>query len=131
ADGPGLERVGELTRAVAVLDRGRPELRWLFPELEGQPLVRGSAVRVRVTGFRVGSGGDADGHVRLNMVGPGDNCHGTVLVGDEDVSQGRGEVEFQLPARCSGRYLLQALLADANGVPVRPYVQASRGVDIP
>lgn len=131
ADGPGLERVGDLTRAVAALDVGRPEVTWLFPELEGQRLVRGSAVRVRVTGFKVGTGTGADGHVRLSLQG-GSGCAGTVLLGDEDVSQGRGEVELQLPATCSGSGVkLTAELADTSGVPVRPPVAAVRGVDIP
>ena len=131
ADGPGLERVGDLTRAASVLDMGRPEVRWLFPELEGQPLVRGSAVRVRVTGFRVGSGRDAQGHVRLSLLG-GSGCAGTVLLGDEDVSSGQGEVELQLPASCSGSGVtLVAELADGQGVPLRPPVTAVRGVDIP
>ncbi|WP_164014021.1 carboxypeptidase regulatory-like domain-containing protein [Pyxidicoccus trucidator] len=131
ADGPGLERVGDLTRAASVLDVGRPEVRWLFPELEGQPLVRGSAVRVRVTGFRMGSGGDAEGHVRLSLLG-GSGCAGTVLLGDEDVSSGRGEVELQLPATCSGTGVtLVAELADEEGAPLRPPVTAVRGVEIP
>ena len=120
-----------MTRAASVLDMGRPEVRWLFPELEGQPLVRGSAVRVRVTGFRVGSGRDAQGHVRLSLLG-GSGCAGTVLLGDEDVSSGQGEVELQLPASCSGSGVtLVAELADGQGVPLRPPVTAVRGVDIP
>lgn len=131
ADGPGLEHVGDLTRAVSALDVGRPVLTWLFPELEGQRLVRGSAVRVRVTGFRVGSGAGAEGHVRLVLQG-GSGCAGTVLLGDEDVSKGRGEVELLLPATCSGSGVtLRAELADPDGVPLRPPVTAVRGVDIP
>ncbi|MCY1022881.1 carboxypeptidase-like regulatory domain-containing protein [Pyxidicoccus sp. MSG2] len=131
ADGPGLEHVSDLTRAVSALDVGRPEVTWLYPELEGQGLVRGSAVRVRVTGFRVGSGDDADGQVRLSLRG-GSGCAGTVLLGDEDVSQGQGEVELQLPATCSGMGVtLTAELADPDGVPLRPPVAAVRGVDIP
>jgi hypothetical protein len=103
----------------------------LYPELEGQALVRGSAVRVVVTRFKVGSGNEADGHVRLSLKG-GSGCAGTVLLGDEDVSQGQGQVELQLPATCSGMGVtLTAELADRDGVPLRPPVAAVRGVDIP
>ncbi|QSQ25744.1 carboxypeptidase regulatory-like domain-containing protein [Pyxidicoccus parkwayensis] len=131
ADGPGLEHTGTLTRAVSSLDVGRPAVTWLFPELEGQRLIRGSAVRVRVTGFRVGSGTGADGHVRLSLQG-GSGCAGTVLLGDEDVSQGQGEVELRLPVACSGTGVtLTAELADTEGRPLRPPVAAVRGVDIP
>nr|WP_253910673.1 carboxypeptidase-like regulatory domain-containing protein [Pyxidicoccus fallax] len=130
ADGPGLERVGDLTLATATLDMGRPEVGWLFPELEGQRLVRGSAVRVRVTGLSVGSG-DMEAQVRLTLRG-GIGCEGTVLLEDEAVSQGRGEVEFLLPASCRGTGVtLVAELADSDGDPLRPPVSATRGVDIP
>jgi hypothetical protein len=127
AEGPGMERVGEWTLAAAALDLGRPEVAWLFPELEGQRLVRGSAVRVRVTGFRVGT----DGQVRLTLRG-GTGCEGTVLLSDDDVSDGQGQVELRLPATCSGTGVtLVAELADSEGPPLRPPVLAVRGVDIP
>ncbi|MBZ4419921.1 carboxypeptidase-like regulatory domain-containing protein [Myxococcus sp. RHSTA-1-4] len=131
AGGPGMERLADLTLGTAALDVGRPEVAWLFPELEGQRLVRGSAVRVRVTGFRVGSGEASEGQVRLTLRG-GLGCEGTVLLEAEDVSQGRGEVELRLPATCSGMgVMLVAELADSGGVPLRPPVAAVRGVDIP
>ncbi|MCP3138001.1 carboxypeptidase regulatory-like domain-containing protein [Pyxidicoccus xibeiensis] len=135
AEGPGWERLGDLTRAMASLDVGRPEVAWLFPELEGQRLVRGSAVRVRVTGFRVGPstgpGSPVDGQVRLVLRG-GTGCEGTVLTGDQAVPKGDGEVELQLPPGCSGTGVrLVAELADPAGIPLRPPVTAVRGVDIP
>ena len=131
ADGPGLEHLSELTRAASALDVGRPEVAWLYPELEGQRLVRGSAVRVRVSGFTVGSTATADGQVRLTLRG-GTGCDGSVLHANKDVSQGLGEVELQLPSGCSGSGVtLVAELEDPDGVSLRPAVTATRVVDIP
>jgi hypothetical protein len=131
ADGPGLEHLADLTRAASALDVGRPEVAWLFPELEGQRLTRGSAVRVRVTGFTVGSTASADGQVRLTLSG-GTGCEGSVLHANKDVSQGRGEVELLLPPGCSGTGVtLVAELEDREGGTLRPAVAATRVVDIP
>jgi len=127
AEGPGLEHVGDLTRAASVLDVGRPEVSWLYPELEGQRLGRGSAIRVKVSGFRPG----ADGRVRVTMLGATD-CAGTVLVADTPVASTQGELELQLPKDCSGLGVsLVAALEDAQGELLVPPVVATRGVDIP
>ncbi|MFY2559517.1 carboxypeptidase regulatory-like domain-containing protein [Corallococcus terminator] len=131
ADGPGLDHVGDLTRAASSLDVGRPEVMWLYPELEGQRLSRGSAVRVRVTGFRPGVGDEADGRVRVVIRGGGKGCE-EVLVSDSAVSPVTGEVQLQLPASCSGMgVLLIAALQDAEGSLLRPPVSVVRAVDIP
>jgi len=130
ADGPGLDHVGDLTHAASSLDVGRPEVRWLYPELEGQRLSRGSAVRVRVTGFRPGVGAEADGRVRVVIRGGAKGCE-EVLVSDSAVSA-TGEVQLQLPASCSGLgVLLIAALEDADGALLRPPVSVTRAVDIP
>ncbi|MFP2933759.1 carboxypeptidase regulatory-like domain-containing protein, partial [Pyxidicoccus sp. 3LG] len=134
----GWERLGDLMRAASSLDVGRPEVAWLFPELEGQALVRGTAVRLRVAGFRVGTSTSTgqvppvNGHVRITLRG-GTGCEDTVLVGDKDVAQGEGqEVEVKLPDGCSGMGVsLVAELADSDGFPLRPPATAVRGVDIP
>ncbi|MCK8502200.1 carboxypeptidase regulatory-like domain-containing protein [Myxococcus fulvus] len=131
ADGPGLDHVGDLTQAASSLDVGRPEVAWLYPELEGQRLTRGSAVRVRVTGFRLGTGAEADGRVRIVVRGGAKGCE-EVLVSDTSTSPTSGEVELRLPASCSGLGVsLIASLEDPEGRLLRPAVSALRGVDIP
>ncbi|NTX16575.1 carboxypeptidase regulatory-like domain-containing protein [Myxococcus sp. CA056] len=131
AGGPGLDHVGDLTRAASSLDVGRPEVTWLYPELEGQRLSRGSAVRVRVTGFRPGASAGADGRVRVMVRGGGKGCE-EVLVSDSAASPATGEVQLQLPANCSGTGVsLIASLEDTEGALLRPPVFTSRGVDIP
>ncbi|MCP3100411.1 carboxypeptidase regulatory-like domain-containing protein [Myxococcus sp. K15C18031901] len=129
ADGPGMEHVGDLTRAASVLDVGRPEVAWLYPELEGQRLSRGSAIRVKVSGFRPGA--DADGRVRVTLSGA-TACAGTVLVSEAPVASSSGEVELRLPAHCSGLGVsLVAALEDPRGALLVPPVVAVRAVDIP
>lgn len=130
AEDPGLARVADLTRAVSALDMGRPEVAWLYPELEGQRLGRGSAVRVRVTGFRPGVDAAAQGRVRVTVKG-GKGCD-AVLVSETPVSPGSGEVELRLPTSCSGTGVsLIAALEDTQGALLRPPVSVIRGVDIP
>ncbi|WP_342381777.1 carboxypeptidase regulatory-like domain-containing protein [Myxococcus stipitatus] len=130
AAGQGLEKVADLTRAASSLEMGRPEVAWLYPELEGQRLSRGSAVRVRVTGFRPGVDAAAQGRVRVTLKG-GKGCD-DIVVSDTPVSLGSGEVELRLPSNCSGTGVsLIAALEDTQGALLRPPVLAIRGVDIP
>ncbi|MBN1207935.1 MAG: carboxypeptidase regulatory-like domain-containing protein [Myxococcaceae bacterium] len=131
ADGANLARLGDFTRAWSALDYRRPEVTWLSPGLDGLSVPRGSTVRVRVTGFRVGSGPTDDGYVQLSFTG-GLGCEGQTVPGDVDASQGRGEVELKLPPGCSGlATFLTATLVDATGAPLRPRVSSTLRVDIP
>ncbi|QSQ15828.1 carboxypeptidase regulatory-like domain-containing protein [Myxococcus landrumensis] len=130
AEGQGLEKVADLTRAVSALEMGRPEVAWIYPELEGQRLSRGSAVRVRVTGFRPGVDAEAQGRVRVTLKG-GKGCD-DIVVSDTAVSLSSGEVELRLPSNCSGTGVsLIAALEDTQGALLRPPVMVIRGVDIP
>lgn len=129
--GLGLERLADLTDAVATLSLGRPEVTWRHPEADGQRLARGSAVRVSVSGFRLGTGPGGEGQVRVSLRG-GTGCNDQVQFASAPVAPGRGEVELQLPAACSGRGVtMVATLVDLEGDPLRPLVTATRQVDIP
>ncbi len=130
ADGPGMERLADLTDAVSVLSLGRPEVAWRHPEADGQRLARGSAVRVGVSGFQLGAAPGGQGQVRMSLRG-GVGCDGSALLRSEPVTPGRGEVELDLPAQCWGLgVMLVATLVDDKGEPLRPPVTASRRVDI-
>ncbi|MFP2961267.1 carboxypeptidase regulatory-like domain-containing protein [Myxococcus sp. 1LA] len=131
ANGPGMERLADLTEAVAVVSLGRPEVTWRHPEEDGQRLARGSAVRVSVSGFRLGTQSGGEGQVRVSLQG-GVRCQEHVLFAADPVAPGRGEVELELPPTCSGPGVsLVATLVDTEGEPLRPLVSATRQVDIP
>jgi hypothetical protein len=131
SDDTNLDRLGDVTRAYALLDYRRPEVTWLTPEVDGLSVPRRSTVRVRATGFRVGSGPTDDGYVQLSFTG-GTGCAGQTVRGDVDASQGRGEVDLVLPDGCSGLSMyLTATLVDPNGTPLRPPVSSTRLVNIP
>jgi hypothetical protein len=130
-DFASLERLGDFTRAYSLLDYQRPEVSWLVPDVDGLSVPRESTVRVRATGFRVGSGLTDDGYVQLTFNG-GTGCAGQSVRGDVDASQGRGEVDLRLPAGCSGlNLLLTATLVDPSGTPLRPAVSSTRLLNIP
>lgn len=130
-EGLGAERLADLTDAVATLSVGRPEVTWRHPEADGQRLARGSAVRVSVSGFRLGTGSGGEGQVRVSMRG-GSGCNDQALFASAPIAPGRGEVELQLPAKCSGLGVsLVATLVDLEGDPLRPLVTTTRQVDIP
>ena len=130
-DFASLDRLSDFTRAYSLLDYQRPEVSWLVPEVDGLSVPRESTVRVRATGFRVGSGLTDDGYVQLTFNG-GTGCAGQSVRGDVDASQGRGEVDLRLPAGCSGlNLLLTATLVDPSGTPLRPAVSSTRLLNIP
>lgn len=124
------ERLADLTSAISVLDSGRPDVSWVVPSEDGGRLVPGGTVRVRVTGFKLGSAATDDGYVLLSLSGAL-GCDGVTVRGDVDVSQGQGEVDLRLPAGCQGSGIaLTATLVDPSGVPLRPAVVGSRSVNI-
>ena len=126
-----LGQLADVTRAWSVLDYRRPEVSWLVPDGDGLSVPRESTVRVRTTGFRVGSGLTDDGYVQLSFTG-GTGCEGQTVRGDVDASQGRGEVELKLPPGCSGLGLfMTATLVDPSGAPLRPAVSSTRIVNLP
>ncbi len=131
ADETNLEHLADFTRAYSLLDYRRPEVAWLVPEVDGLSVTREATVRVRATGFRVGSGLTDDGYVQLSFTG-GTGCEGQTVRGDVDASQGRGEVDLRLPAGCSGLGVyLTATLVDPSGTPLRPPVSSTRLLHIP
>jgi hypothetical protein len=131
ADDTNLEHLGDFTRAYSLLDYRRPEVAWLVPESGGLSVSRESTVRVRATGFRIGSGPTDDGYVQLSFTG-GNGCAGQTVRGDVDASQGRGEVDLKLPSGCSGLSMyLTATLVDPSGAPLRPSVSSTLLVNIP
>ena len=126
ADGVDLEQLGELTVAWSALEYGRPLVTWLEPAEDGQSVAKGSKVKVRVLGFRVGSGIVDEGYVRLTFAG-GTGCEPV----DGYVVEGRGEVELQLPAACTGAGVqLNATLVDTEGVALSPPVTSPRTLTI-
>ncbi|HYO72010.1 MAG TPA: dickkopf-related protein [Archangium sp.] len=128
ADGVDLEHLGELTVAWSALDYGRPLVTWLEPAEDGQSVSKGAKVKVRVLGFRVGSGISDEGYVRLTLAG-GTGCEGTPVNGY--VVEGRGEVELQLPTACTGAGVqLNATLVDPEGVELSPPVKSQRTLTI-
>ncbi|MFY0522222.1 hypothetical protein ACN28I_03085 [Archangium gephyra] len=84
-------------------------------------------MKVRVLGFRVGSGPLDEGYVRLTFAG-GAGCTGHV---EGAVVEGRGEVELQLPGPCTGTGVqLNATLVDTGGVALSPPVTSRRTLTI-
>jgi hypothetical protein len=131
ADETNLQHLSDFTRAYSLLDYRRPEVTWLVPEADGLSVPRESTVRVRATGFRIGSGPTDDGYVLLSFNG-GTGCAGQTVRGDVDASQGRGEVDLKLPSGCSGLSMyLTATLVDPTGTPLRPPVSSTRLINIP
>lgn len=131
ADDVNLSRISDFTRAWSVLDYRRPEVSWIDPEADGQSVSRESTVKVRITGFRVGTGLTDDGIVLLSFSG-GTGCEGQTVRGAVEDSPGRGEVELKLPSGCSGLGVsLTATLEDPSGAPLRPQVSSTRQVNIP
>ncbi|HEY0093365.1 MAG TPA: carboxypeptidase regulatory-like domain-containing protein, partial [Archangium sp.] len=127
ADGVDLEHLGELAVAWSSLDYGRPLVTWMEPAEDGQSVARGAKVKVRVLGFRVGSGSLDDGYVRLTFAG----APGCVSPVNGYVVEGRGEVELQLPGTCTGVGVqLNATLVDTAGVDLSPPVTSSRTLTI-
>ncbi|MFL5344679.1 MAG: dickkopf-related protein [Hyalangium sp.] len=131
SDDVSLSRISDFTRAWAALDYRRPEVSWIAPEADGQSVSRESTVKVRTTGFRVGSGPTDDGFVLLSFSG-GTGCEGQTVRGAVEDSQGRGEVELKLPSGCFGLGVsLTATLVDPSGAPLRPSVFSTRRINLP
>ena len=130
ADGPRMERLAELTDAVASVRLGHPEVTWLHPEADGQRLARGSAVRLRVTGFRLGAPPEGQGRVHIRLQG-GAGCVGPFDTEQDTPTHGMGELELGMPEDCQGvGATLTATLVGPDGAPLRPLVRSSRRVDI-
>jgi hypothetical protein len=130
ADGVDLEHLGELTVAYSALDYGRPLVTWVTPAEDGQSVPEGSKVKVRVLAFRVGSGNQDDGYVKLTFTG-GTGCEGQVVNGQVMGSQGLGEVELLLPGDCTGTDVqLTATLVDPEGNALHPAVTSTRALKI-
>ncbi|AKQ65964.1 hypothetical protein A176_002876 [Myxococcus hansupus] len=130
ADGPRMERLADLTDAVASVRLGHPEVTWLHPEADGQRLARGSAVRLRVTGFRLGAPPEGQGRVHIRLQG-GAGCVGPFDTEQDVPTHGVGEFELLMPAGCQGvGATLTATLVGPDGDPLRPFVRSSRRVDI-
>ncbi|MDC0707795.1 carboxypeptidase regulatory-like domain-containing protein [Stigmatella sp. ncwal1] len=132
ADGrtASLAHLDEFTRAFAVLDYQRPELTWLTPDSEGRSVPRASILRVRATGFRLGTAPEGEGFVELSFRG-GLGCEGLTVRGERKASLGLCEVELPLPPGCSGRDVsLTVTRVDSGGQPLRPPVASTRQVHI-
>ncbi|QRO01677.1 carboxypeptidase regulatory-like domain-containing protein [Archangium violaceum] len=130
ADGVDLEHLGDLTVAYSALEYGRPLVTWVTPGEDGQSVKEGSKVKVQVRAFRVGSGNQDEGYVKLTFMG-GTGCEGNVVNGQVVDSQGRGEVELLLPGGCRGSEVqLTATLVDTEGNALSPGVTSTRSVTI-
>ncbi len=130
ADGPRMERLADLTDAIASVRLGHPEVTWLHPEADGQRLARGSAVRLRVSGFRLGAPPEGQGRVHIRLQG-GAGCVGPFDMEQDAPTDGVGEFQLRMPEGCQGvGATLTATLVGPDGVPLRPLVTSSRRVDI-
>jgi hypothetical protein len=125
------DRMLDFTTAFAFIDLARPSVLWKTPAKPGEAVARNGTVVVKVSGFRVGAGGD--GRVRLTIAGGTASaaCAG-FAEGTQESTPGSGEIKIALPPECSGTGVtLTASLVDGQGLPlVPPAATALVGVNL-
>ncbi len=127
ANGTNMDRIGDFLTAFSAIDYGRPEIDWVEPA-EGATIAPGSTLRIDVSNFRVGTGAEADGHVRIMFAG-GAGCTEQRI--EQDASGGAGELSLTLPTACTGAGIsMTAVLYDNANQPIAPGVSAQRTVTI-
>jgi hypothetical protein len=111
--------------AFSTLDYGRPDVRWIFPAKDDEPLGVGQSAKLKLTGFKVGE----DGKVRVTF----DGCAAEPVWLASDPSHGKGELPVAIPQGCKGTVRLVAELFEGTvaPLPLGPPVSATRRVLVP
>ncbi len=94
------DRMVDFTTGFSFIDYSRPDIDWVTPSSSGATIAAGSAIKVKVSAFKVGTAPSDDGYVRVTFAG-GTGCTNPVD-GKTDASQGKGEISMNLPAGCTG-----------------------------
>ena len=118
------DRMVDFTTAFSFIEVGRPEVSWMTPKDSGATAAKNSAVKVSVSGFKVGA--TEDGYVKVTVTGAAasSGC-GVAADGKVDSSQGKGEISLTLPTDCTGTDLtLTATLYDNSDAALAPAVDA-------
>ncbi|MHB8879520.1 MAG: hypothetical protein ACYC8T_37985 [Myxococcaceae bacterium] len=123
------DRMVDFTTAFAFISYGRPEVKWMTPAANAS-VAAGSAVKVKVTGFKIGTASTDDGFVRITTSGVG-ACT-TPMDGTTDASAGKGEISVNLPAGCTGTglTLTATLYSNAPAALSPPVSTVVTGVNI-
>ena len=123
------DRLQEFTTAFSLVDYSRPTVAWVVPAASGVVLPAGSAVKVKVGHFQVGSTVADDGFVRVTFTGGSASC--TAVDGKVMATGGTGEVSLLLPLGCAGATVqMTAALVDPAGAPLAPAVSQGTTVSI-
>ncbi len=120
ANGTNMDRFGDFMTAFSAIDYGRPEITWVTPAA-GETIPAGSTLRLDVSSFRVGTGTDDDGIVKITFNG-GASAGCTELTISQDASGGKGELSQPLPAGCTGQGVEMTATLHTQGGPVVPAV---------
>lgn len=123
------DRITDLLTAFSFLDYGKPSIKIDKPSNLAQ-VAKGAKIGVVVKNFKLGTGADADGQVRLSFASAGNPVAGCMTqISSAETTAGNGEVEFTLGESCVGTNIeLTATLVTtaASPVPVLPAVATAK-----
>jgi hypothetical protein len=127
-NGTNADRFSDFMTGFSAIDYGRPDITWVAP-VNGATIPPGTAVRLDVSSFKVGTGTDADGVVKITF-GGGASAGCTEQTINQDASGGAGELSHTLPSSCTGSNVqMTATLHNTQG-PIAPGVSRTITVNI-
>ncbi|MBI3181955.1 MAG: hypothetical protein HYZ28_07405 [Myxococcales bacterium] len=123
------DRMVDFTTGFVFIDYGRPEVDWLTPKDANSTVAAASAIKVKVSAFKVGTAATDDGYVKVTFTGGNASC--TAVDGKTDASQGKGEISMNLPAGCTGSNVtMTATLYGQDNQAIKPPAASSITVNI-
>lgn len=131
--GTNAERTTDFLTAFSFLDFGRPSVSFTTPKDSPATVAKGSKLVLKVSNFKIGTTGDADGVVKLSFSSGGApvaGCADATL--NMETMAGNGTLEYTLPMSCSGASLsLKGELLRQDGMnPVLPAVSKTITITI-
>ncbi|MFT3708930.1 MAG: carboxypeptidase-like regulatory domain-containing protein [Archangium sp.] len=123
-NGTNSDRTTDFLTAFSFLTYAPPTIKFTTPNATGATITAMSKLVVAVKSFSIGSNATDDGQVRFSFT-PATNCP-AMSVPTEVMMKGSGNVEFPLPAGCTGAVQIKAELVKIDGTtPVAPAVAAT------
>jgi hypothetical protein len=120
-NGTNADRTTDFLTAFSFLTYTPPSVSFKTPSANPATITAMSKLVVSVKSFSIGTGASDDGQVRFSFT-PSANCP-AASVATETPMKGSGEVEYMLPAGCTGAVQIRAELVKTDGMtPIAPAV---------
>lgn len=118
------DRTTDFLTAFSFLTYAPPAVSFKTPSANPATITAMSKLVVSVKSFAVGTAASDDGVVKLSFE-PATGCD-AMVISTEAPMKGSGEVEYTLPAGCTGMHVIKAELLKTDGTtPIAPAVSAS------